>query len=89
MSMVCTQSAPITHFKTSVFILASSALTSVLVVANSLRTASRSASISESPRACIAQSCCLFGSKMPLVPEDAGEPERIEQKRVHSGIAAI
>ena len=27
----------------------------------------------------------LFGRKMPLVPEGAGEPERIEQKRVHGG----
>ncbi len=85
MTMVYTQSALITHFKTSDFILASSALTSVVVEANSRRTASRSAFISESPRASIAQDFYRFGSKMPLVPKDAGEPERIEQKRVHGG----
>ncbi|HEX3495555.1 MAG TPA: hypothetical protein VHT48_09335, partial [Methylocella sp.] len=27
----------------------------------------------------------LFGRKVPLVAEDAGEPERVEQKRVHGG----
>ncbi len=33
----------------------------------------------------LGQSFGLFGSKMPLVPEGAGEPERVEQKRVHGG----
>jgi hypothetical protein len=39
--------------------------------------------------ACLAerlrQSFRLFGTKMPFVPERAGEPERIEQKSGHGG----